>query len=162
MPSAISHPFGPVWDVNSRVLVLGTFPSAASREQGFYYGHPRNRFWLVLASVFNSPLPSDVGEKTSLLLNSGVALWDVLVSCEIEGSSDASIKNPVPNDIAGLASKSGITKVLLNGQKAGALYEKHCAPGISIPHFRLPSTSPANAAWSHERLAEEWGQRLRY
>lgn len=162
MPQAgrVIHTFDPIWDEKSRALILGTMPSPVSRDENFYYCHPRNRFWRVLAAVFGEFVPEKIDDKKRLLLNSGVALWDVLASCEIEGAADASIKNPVPNDIAGLVSKSGIKRVLLNGRTAGALYDQHCAHAVSLPASCLPSTSPANAAWSLERLTEEWRRGL--
>lgn len=150
------HPFKPEWDERSRVLVLGTFPSVKSREDGFYYGHPRNRFWPVLAAVLGAPVPAGVAEKRALLRRGGVALWDVLERCDIAGSSDQSIRLPIPNDIAGLLRRAPIERVFLNGQKAGALYQRYCASLCGLPATVLPSTSPANASWSLERLAEAW------
>lgn len=150
------HPFKPIYDEKSRVLVLGSFPSVKSRENGFYYGHPQNRFWRVAAAVFDSPVPSSIPEKTALLLSHGVALWDVAASCEVTGSSDNTIKRATPNDIAALLRASQITRIYANGRTAYMLYEKliHDTAGISA--VCLPSTSPANAAWSFDRLVEAW------
>lgn len=152
----IEHPFEPVWDVHSHVLVLGTFPSVKSRENSFYYGHPQNRFWQVLALLFHESVPASVAEKRALLLRHGVALWDVLASCDITGSSDGSIRNPIPNDIVSLLRKAPIQKVFANGQAASSLYRKYCLPNTGVDAIPLPSTSPANAAWSVERLALAW------
>jgi len=149
------HPFGPVFDKSCRVLILGSFPSVKSREAMFYYGHPQNRFWPVMAAVLGEELPRTVEEKRAMLLRNGIGLWDVIASCEITGSSDASIKNAVPNDIAGLTEGSDVRLVLLNGGLAGRLYERYQAvPGLK--YIVLPSTSPANAAWRPERLKEAW------
>lgn len=150
------HPFEPVWDQCSRILVLGTFPSVKSRENAFYYGHPQNRFWPLLSSLFGDALPMDIAQKRRLLLHHGVALWDVLKSCDIALSSDQSIRNTVPNDIQWLLKQTNITAVYANGQKAGMLYTRYCQPACGMPVHILPSTSPANAAWSLERLKEKW------
>lgn len=151
------HPFAPVYDGRSRALVLGTFPSVASREAGFYYGHPRNRFWRVMAALYGEDLPRTVGEKRDMLLSHGVALWDVLAGCELRLSSDASIRRAEPNDIAGLMRRADISAVYCNGRKAGELYARYAQPACGVPATVLPSTSPANAAWSLERLVEAWG-----
>lgn len=158
MPESFNlvHPFEPVWSPQSSVLILGTFPSVISRENRFYYGHPRNRFWPVLAKLYNEAVPRTSDEKKALLLEHGLAVWDVLKSCEISGSDDASIRHPIPNDIAGLVAKTEIRKILLNGKKAHDLYSKFCASQIEIPAICLPSTSPANAAWDLPRLLEVW------
>lgn len=152
----IGHPFEPVWNEHSRVLVLGTFPSVKSRENAFYYGHPQNRFWPVLAMLFNETVPVTVEEKRALLLRNGVALWDVLATCDITGSADGSIRNPIPSDIASLLQKASIQKIFVNGQTAANLYRKYCLPQTSVEAILLPSTSPANAAWSVQRLAIAW------
>ncbi|MEG1891931.1 MAG: DNA-deoxyinosine glycosylase [Clostridia bacterium] len=152
----IAHPFAPVWDEHSRVLVLGTFPSVKSRELGFYYGHPQNRFWRVLGAVFGEEPPLAVAQKRAMLLRRGVAVWDVLERCDILGSSDQSICGAVPNDIAGLLARAGMLRVYLNGQKAGALYHRYCEAACGVSGIILPSTSPANAAWTLERLQERW------
>lgn len=150
------HEIDPVYDAGSRILILGSFPSVKSREQKFFYGHPQNRFWKVIASVTGSPVPVTVEEKKEMLLGNHIALWDVIQSCDIEGSSDASIKNVVPNPISDIIAKTQIRTIYGNGAKACALYDKYVSPSTGIPIHRLPSTSPANAAYSFERLSEEW------
>ena len=159
--SHISHTFLPVYDENSKVLILGSFPSVKSREQGFYYGHPQNRFWKVLAAVCGCEVPKTIEEKKSMLLANHIAVWDVIDSCDIIGSSDSSIKNVVPVDIAGLLIKTNISRILLNGKLAGKLYKKYSQGIIDIPAAVLPSTSPANAACSLEKLIEEWREELK-
>ena len=144
------------FDENGRVLVLGSFPSVQSRKAAFFYGHPQNRFWRVLSAVFGEPVPGDVPEKKALLLKHKVALWDVIASCDVTGSSDASIKNVVPNDLSVILSTANITHVCTNGQMAHKLYQNYLAKEIDLPETVLPSTSPANAAWSLERLTEAW------
>lgn len=156
----VTHDFEPVWDEHSRILILGSLPSVKSREQGFYYGHPQNRFWRVLAAVTKEPVPQTIEEKRAFLLRQGIAVWDVIASCEIEGSSDSTIRDVVPADITGLLRKSGITKVYVNGGKAAELYAKYILPQTGIKAVKLPSTSPANAAWSLQKLVAEWGRWL--
>lgn len=149
--------FAPVCGPDSHTLIVGTWPSPKSREQGFYYGHPQNRFWPLLARLLHEPIPSGIPEKKRLLLAHGLALWDTVESCTISGASDASIRDVVPTDIAALVQKAPIRRVLCNGSTAYKLYETYThLPGL--PSVRLPSTSPANAAWSMERLAAEWGK----
>ena len=150
----VQHEIPPVFDENGRVLVLGSFPSVQSRKAAFFYGHPQNRFWRVLSAVFGEPVPGDVPEKKALLLKHKVALWDVIASCDVTGSSDASIKNVVPNDLSVILSTANITHVCTNGQMAHKLYQNYLAKEIDLPETVLPSTSPANAAWSLERLTE--------
>ena len=152
----IVHPIAPVWDESSRVLVLGSFPSVKSRENGFFYGHRQNRFWKVLAAIFDCPIPETIEEKKELLLQNGVALWDVIASCDITGSADSSIKNAKPNDILPIICKSKITKVFVNGNTAAKLYEKYLFPVTKISAVTLPSTSPANARFTLEMLTERW------
>lgn len=154
----ISHGFGPIFDERSSVLVLGSFPSVLSRENRFYYGNPRNRFWRVVAAVLGEPVPADgdVDAKRALLLSHGVALWDVVESCDVRGSSDASIRNVVPADVARITSAAPIGAVLCNGAAAGRLYRRWLEPVTAIRAEVLPSTSPANASWSLERLTERW------
>lgn len=151
-----THTFAPVFDQNSRILILGTFPSVKSREQQFYYGHPQNRFWKVLAALTNSPVPSDIAEKKTLLLSHGIAVWDVIASCDIIGSSDTSIKNVVPADIPALLAESSIGQIYGNGTKACQLYDRYLLPKTNMPIRKLPSTSPANASYSLERLLNSW------
>ena len=158
--SHISHTFLPVYDENSKVLILGSFPSVKSREQGFYYGHPQNRFWKVLAALCGCEIPQTIEEKKNMLLVNHIAVWDVIDSCDIIGSSDSSIKNVVPADIAGLLPKTNISRILLNGKLAGKLYKKYSQGIIELPAAVLPSTSPANAACSLEKLIEEWREEL--
>ncbi len=155
------HPFEPVADKRSRLLILGSFPSVRSREEGFYYGHPRNRFWQVMEQVLEEPAPQDIPSKAAWLKRHRVALWDVLASCDIKGSSDASIRQETANDIPGLLSGSAIGWVFANGATAAALYRKHF-DGMGLPAVQpLPSTSPANAAWSLPRLTTDWRGALR-
>ena len=151
-----SHPFEPVYDVHSRILILGSFPSVRSRADGFYYAHPRNRFWQVLSRVLGEREPADVREKTEMLLRRRVALWDVLTYCEIRASSDASIRKEQPSDLTRIFGAAKIARVYTNGKAAHALYEKYQKPLSGISDVCLPSTSPANAAWSLERLTESW------
>lgn len=156
----ISHTFSPVYDSESRILILGSFPSVKSREQGFYYGHPRNRFWRVMAAVCGDREPHSTDEKKRLLKTHHIALWDVIDSCDIKGSSDSSIKNVLPADIAGLISRTGIKSIYANGRTAGRLYEKYIEPQTGINAVVLPSTSPANAASSLDALIRSWGAAL--
>ena len=156
MEILLRHPFPPVFDANSRVLILGTFPSERSRRDGFYYGHPQNRFWKVMAGVFNDTQPESIDEKKHFLLKHGLALWDVIAACEITGSSDSSIKNPVPNDIAYIAHTAPLTQVLLNGKAAYNLYRKLIAHKFALPAAYAPSTSPANAVYTIDRLITAW------
>ncbi len=155
--NSLTHPFEPIYDEHARILILGSFPSVRSREEGFYYGHPRNRFWPMLARCLKEAVPESIEEKRLLLLSHHLALWDVLASCRIEGSSDSSIRAAVPNDLQKIFVHAPIEKILCNGATAGKLclrYHKKVLP--SEPHI-LPSTSPANAAWTMERLQEAWG-----
>lgn len=156
MKENISHPFPAVWNDECTILILGSFPSVKSREEGFFYGHPQNRFWKVTATVFSQSVPSTVEEKRAFLLRNGIALWDVIASCEIEGSADSKIKNAVPNDISSLLENSRISRVFTNGGTAHKLYERFIEPKTGIPAYKLPSTSPANTAWSVEKLTEIW------
>ncbi|HWQ58456.1 MAG TPA: DNA-deoxyinosine glycosylase [Clostridia bacterium] len=152
----LSHPFPPVYDARSRVLVLGTFPSVKSRGMGFYYGHPQNRFWRVLGGAYGEKTPETIEEKRAFLLAHGVALWDVFKSCDITGSADASIRHAETNDIAALLWETGISRVVANGRTAHMHYMKHVYPLTNIPALALPSTSPANASCSLEKLTAAW------
>lgn len=154
--SSHMHEIEPVFDERSRVLLLGTFPSPKSREQGFFYGHPRNRMWSVLARVFDEAVPVTVEEKKALLLRNGIAMWDVLASCTIKGASDASITDCVPNDLSRIFDAADIQQVYAAGAKAGELYARHMEPVCGMPCVRLPSTSPANAAWSLDALVDAY------
>lgn len=150
------HEIAPVYDEQSRILILGSFPSVKSREGRFFYHHPQNRFWKVLASVLECPVPENIEEKKKMLLEHHVAVWDVIASCEIEGSSDSSIKNVVPNDLGRILSCAPVEKIFTNGATAWKMYNRYTKPVTGREAVKLPSTSPANAAWSVERLAEEW------
>lgn len=152
----VTHTFAPVYDSNSKVLILGTFPSVKSRETCFYYGHPRNRFWQIAARLTDSPAPQSVEEKKRLLLSSGIAIWDVIQSCDIIGSSDSSIKNVVPSDLLPVLQASQIGKIFANGATAARLYNKYQREQTGVDIITLPSTSPANAAYSLERLYGQW------
>lgn len=155
------HTIAPVFDENSIILVLGSFPSVKSREEGFFYGHPQNRFWKVIANAFDTPTPQNIEEKKALLLSNGIALWDVIHSCDIVGSSDSSIKNVVPNDISKILKTANIEKIITNGKKADSLYKKYIEPKFNVKAICLPSTSPANAQWSLDRLCDVWKNELR-
>ena len=152
----IVHPISPVYNEKSKILILGSFPSVKSREEGFFYGHPQNRFWKVLSSICAASEPETVEEKKNLLLENKIALWDVIQSCDIEGSSDSSIKNVRVNDISEILSGADIRLIVTNGKKADALYKKHLEEKTKIKALCLPSTSPANAAFSLDRLLGEW------
>ena len=152
----VVHSFVPVFDAHSRVLVLGTLPSVKSREAAFYYGHPRNRFWAVLAAVFDAPVPQSTDEKKALLLSSGVALWDVVGQCDIRRSADSTIRNAVPNDVRPILAGADIHAIYTNGAKAKELYDRLLLPQTRREAIRLPSTSPANAACPLDELAEAW------
>ncbi len=151
-----NHEFPPVYDENSEILILGSFPSVKSREMQFFYGHPQNRFWRVLAQVLNETVPQTIAEKKEMLLRHHIALWDVIASCDIAGSSDSSIRNVVPNNLAYIIGRSRITRIYANGAKSKQLYDKYLAKELGIEAVQLPSTSPANAAYSVERLLEYW------
>lgn len=152
----IVHSFEPVYDRASEILILGTLPSVKSRENNFYYGHKQNRFWKVLATLLKEPVPDTIEEKKAMLLAHRIALWDVIQSCDIKGSSDSSIKNVQPTDIGMILEKTNITRIYANGNKAGQLYKRYQFPVTGIEAMVLPSTSPANAAWSLDRLCEAW------
>lgn len=189
----IFHPFGPLYNENSRVLILGSFPSVKSREQEFFYGHPQNRFWKVMGALFGEPdpdsirslngtsvnsnretllkmheggdrangqqaayIPRTIEEKKALILDNGLALWDSIGSCEITGSSDASIRNAEPNDLRIITGNCDIRAIYCNGKKSLEVYNRYIEPVLGRPAKALPSTSPANAAWSLERLIEAW------
>jgi hypoxanthine-DNA glycosylase len=152
----ITHPISPVWDGESRILILGSFPSVKSREQQFFYGHKQNRFWKVLAGLLDCPVPETIPEKRAMLLMHHIAVWDVIASCEITGSSDASIRDVVPNDLSEILSSAPIEAIYTNGGKAYELYQNYIYPVNGIMAQKLPSTSPANAGYSLERLMSEW------
>ena len=156
----VTHEFGPVYDKNSKILILGSLPSVKSRQQQFYYGHPQNRFWKVLSAALGESIGGSVDEKKRIMLKNHIALWDVIQSCDIIGSSDSSIKNVKENDISVILDAADIKAIFLNGAKAYELFKKYCG-GIEDRNeppaiLKLPSTSPANAAFSLERLIGEW------
>ncbi|MDD3403326.1 MAG: DNA-deoxyinosine glycosylase [Hespellia sp.] len=157
----IHHEFGPVYDVESKILILGSFPSVKSREVQFYYGHPQNRFWKLLAKLMGEELPLTIPQKKAFLLRNHIALWDVIESCSIRGSSDTSIKDVKVNDFSQILAESSITRIYANGGKAYELYVKYAEPNTGIKAVKLPSTSPANAAWSLQRLENEWRMMIR-
>lgn len=148
----ITHNFQPVYNENSRILMLGTMPSPKSREVGFYYGHPRNRFWKVVSDVCGAPYPETREEKIAFALQYGIAVWDVLAGCEIKGADDSSIRNPVANDMDVILKHAQIQAIFTTGTKAGQLYKKYCLPRTGIEAVVLPSTSPANCRMSYEEL----------
>ena len=158
----VTHVFPPVYDVNSRILLLGTIPSPRSRENGFYYSHPQNRFWRVLATLLEEAIPQTPEQKKTLLLFHHIALWDVLASCDILGASDGSIKNPVPNNLRAVLDNAPIRAVFFTGKKAWQLYARLCEPITGLPVACLPSTSPANRRCSEEALLQHYGAILPY
>ena len=161
MTEHLVHPFPPLYDADSKILILGSFPSVKSREQAFFYGHPQNRFWRLLAALFDAPCPGSIEEKRAFLLANHVALWDVIASCDITGSSDSSIRNAVANDLTPILNAADIRAIFCNGAASHQLYCKYIEPEIARPAIRLPSTSPANAAFSMEKLKEEW-EKIRF
>lgn len=156
----VTHTFGPVFGENSKILILGSFPSVKSREQQFYYGHPKNRFWEMLAGIYGEEKPKTIEEKKALLLAHGLALWDVIESCDIMGSSDVSIRNVRVNDMDTILQVAPIERILCNGGKAYELFERYCSRAGLPPVYKMPSTSPANAAWRLEKLIEVWGRKV--
>lgn len=152
----IIHPIPPLYDENSGILILGSFPSVRSREEGFFYGHPQNRFWKVTSAVYGEDTPNTVEEKKSFLLRNHIALWDVIGSCDIEGSSDSSIRNVRANDLSKILEYADIRSIYVNGQTAYKYYRKYSEKETGKAAICLPSTSPANAAWSLERLKNAW------
>ena len=152
----IHHPFPPLYDENSKILILGSFPSVKSREQLFFYGHPQNRFWKVVSALYGCDTPKSIEEKQIFLRSHGIALWDVIASCEITGSSDSSIKDVTPNDLTKILDLADIRKIFVNGKTAEKYYNKYTKPITGREAVCLPSTSPANAAWTYDRLIEAW------
>lgn len=157
----IIHPIAPVFDRNSQILILGSFPSVKSRRDGFYYAHPKNRFWKLISDICGEDIPNGIEERKALLLKHGIALWDVICSCEIKGSSDASITDVIPNDIRKITRVCKIKKVFLNGKTALKYYLKYIAEDSETGSECLPSTSPANASVSYQRLFEIWDGALK-
>lgn len=156
MVTMIKHTFSPVFNKESNILILGTFPSVVSREHQFYYSHPQNRFWKVIAALVGENIPDTIEEKTQLLLKHGIAVWDVIKSCEIEGSSDSSIKNVIPMDLSVILEYAPIQAIYANGSKAYELYKIYSFPKTKQEIVKLPSTSSANARYSFEKLVECW------
>ena len=152
----ITHPIEPIYDTNSNILILGSFPSVKSREEGFFYGHKQNRFWKVVSGVFEEEEPGTIEEKKAFLIRNKIALWDVIQSCDIVGSSDSSITNVVPNDLSIILRTADIKAIYVNGKTALKYYEKYTEPVVKRSAICLPSTSPANAAWSMEKLLTAW------
>lgn len=152
----MKHPFDPVYNKDSKILILGSFPSVRSREDGFYYGHPQNRFWKLLSSLFQVEFPQTVQERKTFLLQKGIALWDVIASCDIQNSSDSSIRNVTPNPLDQIFAVSDIQLIITNGKAADRLYRKY----YKREAICLPSTSPANATWTFSKLEETWGAAL--
>lgn len=152
----IIHQFEPVYTPQSKILMLGTMPSPKSREQGFYYGHPRNRFWRVVSDVRGEKEPQSIEEKKAFLIRNNIAIWDVLYSCDIAGADDNSIKNPIPNDISRILNKSDIRAVFATGRKAESLYKRYCLNDIGMDITGLPSTSPANCRITYEQLYQAY------
>lgn len=150
------HSIPPFWRPDSEQLILGSFPSVKSREQRFYYAHPRNRFWRVTAAVFDCDPPAGPDEKAMFLEKNKIALWDVIAVCEISGSSDSSIRNAVPNRLARILENCPIRRIFVNGKTAERLYVKYLQPETGKEAVFLPSTSPANAAWTLPRLIDAW------
>ena len=152
----IQHPIEPVYNQHSRILILGSFPSVKSRSAMFFYGHPQNRFWKVTAAVFGCSVPLTIEEKRAFLLTHSIAVWDVIASCEITGSSDSSIKNVMPNDLSRILDTAPIEQIFVNGKTALKYYDKYLKSATGRDAVCLPSTSPANAAWNLEKLIEAW------
>ena len=160
-PQRVGPGFAPVAGPESRVLILGSFPSVKSREVGFYYGHPQNRFWPLMAHLLGRPIPETIEQKKALILQNGLALWDTVCCCTITGASDASIRDVQPNDIAMLCRTYPIEKIYCNGAASFRVYQKYAQEQTGIAAEKLPSTSPANAAWRMERLQTAWAQVIR-
>ena len=152
----VKHPFPPLYDENSRMLILGSFPSVKSREQMFFYGHPQNRFWKVTAGVFDVKVPVSIDDKKEFLLSHNIALWDVIAQCDITGSSDSSIKSVVANDLSVILDNCKIEKIFVNGKAAEKFFNKYTREKVGRDAVYLPSTSPANAAFTIEKLIEAW------
>lgn len=156
----IVHPFPPLFDADSEILILGSLPSVKSREQMFFYGHPQNRFWKVIAAVTGEEVPLTIEDKKRLLLRNHIALWDTIYSCDIIGSSDSSIRNVVPTNLLPIVQQSHITRVFCNGSTSGKYYKKYQQEILEMEAVTLPSTSPANAAYSLSKLIDLWCEKL--
>ena len=152
----IIHPFPPLYDSEARVLILGSLPSVKSREQMFFYGHPQNRFWPLMAALFDEPVPKGIDEKTAFILRHHIALWDSIYSCDITGSSDSSIRNVTPTDLKPILAGSRIERIFCNGRTSWNCYHRFQEKELGIEAILLPSTSPANAVWTMEKLLSAW------
>lgn len=152
----VIHQIKPIFNSSSEILILGSFPSVKSREGQFFYHHPQNRFWKVLSAIFQETVPETIEQKKIFLLKNHIAVWDVIASCDIQGSSDSSIKNAVPNDFSNILNTAPIRQIYTNGGTAYNLYTKYCESSTNRPAIKLPSTSPANASFSLARLIQEW------
>lgn len=157
----ITHSFPPFYSADSKILILGSFPSVKSREEGFYYGHPQNRFWKMLAAVYGEEVPNGIEEKKTLLSKHNIALYDVIFSCDIIGSSDSSIKNAVPAEIDDIIGRSAVSKIILNGKTAEKFFRRYQSSELLEMLSVMPSTSPANAAFSLQKLVGVWGDALK-
>jgi hypoxanthine-DNA glycosylase len=160
MKEKLSHPFPPLFSEDSKILILGSFPSVKSRENNFYYGHPQNRFWKVMSAVLNEKIPENTEEKKLMLLNHKIALWDCIASCEIQGSSDASIDKVIPNDIGIILNTANISAIFCNGKKAYEMFQRHVQATIHCEVVCLPSTSPANATWKLSKLIDCYAEHI--
>lgn len=154
--SHIIHPIPPLYDADCKLLILGSFPSVKSREAMFFYGHPQNRYWKLIARLFGESVPETIEEKKRLALTHHIAMWDTIRSCTITGSSDSSIRDVVPNDLSVILDHSKVERIFCNGATSHKLYMKYIFLMTGIKAVKLPSTSPANAAFTLDRLAEEW------
>lgn len=154
--SHVVHSFAPIYREDSEILILGSLPSVKSREQGFYYGHPQNRFWRLTAELLGCGVPQTIAEKKDMLLSHGIAIYDVILECDIIGSADSSIKNVTPVNLREMLDHSRISRIYANGRLAGKLYSCYLEPQTGLPAIVLPSTSPANAAYNMERLKDAW------
>ena len=162
MREQLIHPLSPLYEQNSKVLILGTMPSPKSREQGFYYAHPQNRFWKIMFRLFDKPFSPEREERIKLCLDNGIALWDVIHSCSIEGAADSSIKNAVPNDLSKILETADIKAIFTTGQTAGKLYKKLIQPDTGIEAIILPSPSGANCAVKADVLLQKYREILNY
>lgn len=154
--SRVTHPFAPIYNRESKILVLGSFPSVKSREGEFYYHHPQNRFWKVISALFEEKVPNSIEEKKNLLLQHHIAVWDVVKSCEITDSADSSIRDVRPNDLSKILADADIQVIIANGATAQRLYLKYIFPETGRETVKMPSTSPANAGYSLNKLIDAW------
>ncbi|MEI3184250.1 MAG: DNA-deoxyinosine glycosylase [Lachnospiraceae bacterium] len=154
----MKHSFSPVYDADCRLLILGSFPSVKSREENFYYGHPQNRFWKLMARLLKEPLPVSVEEKKAMLLKHHIAIWDVVAECDIHGSSDGSIRNVIPTNLNQILREADIQTIIANGTAAYTLYHTYCEEHTGRTAVKCPSTSPANAVFTLDRLEDAWGK----